>query len=127
MSIWNEMQVADRILAILREEVYPQEDHHFGRPFLTAYQIAIELHRRHSEIATRLDHPIGGRDTGLPYSLAQYVGRELSRRIPEELPQIEGGFLSNTHLANIVFNFEDGQIESSLTDTQYGVSMYRLR
>lgn len=40
MSLWEDFHFEERILEILRDTTYYQESHHFGRPFLTPYQIA---------------------------------------------------------------------------------------
>jgi hypothetical protein len=47
---------------------------------MTAYQLAIELHRRHPQVAAALGQPLGGAGIGQHNSLAQYLPRELSRR-----------------------------------------------
>lgn len=45
MSQWEDFRFEERIRQILQEVTYYREDHHFGRPFLTAYQIGIEYAR----------------------------------------------------------------------------------
>ncbi len=47
-SLWEQHNIGDRIIQILRE--VEDEGHHFGRPFLTAYQLAIEFDNRHHDI-----------------------------------------------------------------------------
>ena len=42
MSVWGEHAVEGKIIRILRETPY-QEAHHFGRPYLSAYQLAIAV------------------------------------------------------------------------------------
>ena len=51
-----------------------------------------------------------------------------SRRIHTgSITHIEGAFISNQHLRTIEFDAGDRVIRSSLTDSQYDLSMYRLR
>ena len=76
-----------------------------GRPFLTAYQIAIEFARRHPDIVKELGWPVGGEGMGKRNTLAQYLARWLSQLVkdnPDGL--VEGGFLSNQHLDDIRFD-----------------------
>ena len=125
MSLWEDCSFEARIRDIL--DIAPsRENHHFGRPFLTAYHIAILFAERHPEDADNIDKEIGGRDTGLSHSLAQYVARELSQRIGAgRLVGIEGRFLYGTHLRNLVYRSRRGDIESS-TGTSSDLSMFRL-
>ena len=74
-----------------------------------------------------LGYPVGGEGIGQRNSLAQYLARELSRRIHTgSIRNIEGRFLSNQFLEQISFLFGNEVIVSSLTDTQYPLSMFRL-
>ena len=95
---------------------------------MTAYQVAIALKEKYPEAVESLDYPLGGRGTGQQNSLVQYVAQNLSREIHGgRLPDIEGGFLSNQYLNEITFNYGSEIVTSSLTGTQYTLSMYRLR
>lgn len=127
MSHWQDLELEAEISRILAEvpEAVP---HHLGAPYLTAYQLAIEVAQRRPDVLNELGVPLGGRGSGKRTSLAQYLARELSRRInlDPEYP-IEGGFLSNWHLHDISFEKDGGIIHSSLTGTPYTLSMFRLR
>ena len=128
MSQWEDFEFEERIRHILQEVTYYREDHHFGRPFLTAYQIAIEYARRYPGDFNQIGLPIGGRRIGERNSLAQYIAGQLSQRMQSgTLPDFEGGFISNNHLSEISFENENQRIISSLTDTEYDLSMFRLR
>jgi hypothetical protein len=82
MSIWDELEVESKITDILRETPY-QETHHFGRPYLSAYQLAIAVDRRCPEVRTALGNPpVGGLGIGTRNSLAQYLAREWVRLSP---------------------------------------------
>ncbi len=127
-SLWQEYCFEERIETILREVEYTSRpDHHFGRPYLSAYQLAIEFALRHPESHTALGFQIGGTGIGEQVSLAQYIARELSRRIHSgEITDIEGAFFSNLHLAELVFDSKGTRIHSSLTGTEFDLSLYRL-
>jgi len=127
MSLWQEHDIESKVLAILQEAPEAAEGHHLGRPFLTAYQIAIEFNRRHPEVVAALGLPVGGAGTGQHNSLAQYLAKQLSDRVRDGRMPVEGGFLSNLHLNDITFNNGDSLITSSLTGTNFTLSMFRLR
>lgn len=126
-SKWQQYDIESKLIAILREVPEEAKGHHFGRPFLTAYQIAIEFAQRHPEVVEALGHPVGGEGIGVRYSLANYLAHQLSTRIRDGLIPVEGVFLSNKHLHAVTFDHNNELITSSLTDTQYTLSMYRLR
>lgn len=128
MSEWQELDLEQKVLLILRNVPDASADHHLGRPFLTAYQIAIEFAARYPEDTRRLGFPIGGVGTGQRNSLAQYLAGQLSRNISAgRMTEIEGGFLSNQHLNDITFQGGEGTIRSSLTGSGFTLSMFRLR
>ena len=125
MSNWEELDIENKIVDILRRAEGHPDEHHFGLPFLTAYQIAFD--HLYSNDVENLGFPVGGEGIGQRNSLAQYLARELSRRIHNgSILNIEGRFLSNQFLKQISFVFGDEVIVSSLTDTQYPLSMFRL-
>lgn len=126
MSKWEELNVEAHIREILEEIEYCRE-HHFERPFLTAYQLAIKFNQRFANEARELGFPVGGEGVGERNSLAQYLAGQLSKRISSgELQDIEGAFISNNDLERISFRNGDEIIVSSLTETQYDLSMFRL-
>jgi hypothetical protein len=128
MNHWQEQNLEQRIVEILTDVRYVKPEHHFGRPFITAYQLAIEYARRFPDDVVRLGYQIGGEGIGERSSLAQYLARELSRRTSNgQITRIEGAFLSNRHLGEIVFDNNGKPLTSSLTKTQFDLSMFRLR
>lgn len=128
MSNWQTHQLAEKITAILSEVPDAAQGHHLGRPFLTPYQIAIALAHRYPDVVASLGYPIGGSGTGQHNSLAQYIAQRLSAEIKAgRLPNVEGGFLSNQYLDDITFDHKGEIIRSSLTNTQFTLSLYRLR
>ena len=128
MTFWQEYGIYDKVLSILQDAREDREEHHLGRSFLTAYQIAIEFAERHPDIISKKDWPIGGEGAGERNSWAQYLARWLAQSVKDH-PNgpIEGGFLSNLHLRDIDFVHGDKIIRSSLTGSGFGLSMFRLR
>jgi hypothetical protein len=129
VSVWGDFEVEGKITDILRGTPY-QEAHHFGRPYLSAYQLAIAVERRWPGVRAALGNlPIGGLGIGTRNSLAQYLAGELSRRIKSgDLTTIEGAFLTDEDLMEIVYVEGDGRrVTSSLTGSGYDLSLFRLR
>jgi hypothetical protein len=129
MSVWGEHEVESKITDILTETPH-QEAHHFVRPYLSAYQLAIAVDRRWPEVRTALGNPpVGGLGIGTRNSLAQYLARELSRRIRSgDLTTVEGAFLTDEDLVELVYVESNGQrVTSSLTGSGYDLSLFRLR
>ena len=109
MSDWEDYHVENHVREILGGLESNPPGHHLGRPFLTAYQLAIEFDRRAPEIRRDKGWPIGGLGVGQHTSLAQYLARQLSRRIESgSITDIEGGFLSDLRLADLSFDLGRG-------------------
>lgn len=128
MSVWDRLSVEAKVREALADVTIVNESgHHFGRPFMTAYQLAIKLDRAHPEVARELNVAVGG--IGKGYSLAQYLAHQLSQRIKNADADyaIEGAFLSNDHVHRLSYEGPTGAFDSSLTGTGFDVSMFRLR
>ena len=125
MSIWEDFSIEARVRGIL--DVPPREPgHHFGHPFLTAYQIAIAFAERFRDDYDLIGKPIGGRGAGPSHSLAQYLARELSDRIRNgRVTGIQGADLHGTHLRTLAYRSPEGDVESS-TGSSSELSMFRL-
>ncbi|MPM44653.1 hypothetical protein SDC9_91332 [bioreactor metagenome] len=67
--LWEELKLEEKIIEILRVESH-EPGHHFGRPFFTPYQIAIEFKIRYPEEFEKIGKPVGGKGTGQPDSVA---------------------------------------------------------
>ena len=127
LSNWVKFGFEEKISEILEQIHYVEPGHHFRRPFLSAYQIAIEFARKHPDVVESLGYKIGGKGIGERKSLAQYIARQLSGKIKQDENYfIEGAFISNLHLKTINFIHDKEEIESSLTDSQFDLSMFRL-
>src|ERR1700741_3084843 len=123
-SMWDEFQLEDKIFRILDVESR-NSDHHFGRPFLTPYQIAISFKSLFPDDFSRMGKPVGGKGTGQKDSLSQYFALELSRRISSgSISNIEGRFLHRENLSTLQYNDEGEIIESSLMQSN-DLSMFR--
>jgi hypothetical protein len=125
MSLWENLDIEDKVREIL--DVKSQEPgHHFGRPFMTPYQIAISFKERHPDDFQAIGKPLGGKGTGQQDSVAQYIALELSRRIKDgKISDIEGRFLHGKSLKTLQYKDEGKIIESSLMQAA-DLSLYRL-
>ena len=125
-TFWDDHHLQEKITEVLAEITYNDPEHHFGRPFLTAYQLAILIKERFPDTFRRFGHPIGGRGSGVSYSFTSYLAGQLSQKIRDgAVANIEGGFLSNQKLQEIEFTDAGERVFSSLTDTQFDLSMFR--
>jgi hypothetical protein len=129
MSIWSDYDVEAKVVEVLGD-VHPVNDyHHFGRPYVSAYQLAIALDARYPEVAAALGVTIGGAGTGERDSLSQYLARELSRRIKSDaVYPVQGAFISNEAVHELSYDTASGErVTSSLTGTGFDLSLFRLR
>lgn len=125
MSLWDQHQIESKVRAILDVRSH-NPDHHFGRPFLTPYQIALEFEERYPAEFSQIGKPVGGRGNGQQDSLAQYLALELSKRISQQrLVGIEGRFLHRAHLRTLQYERDEHVVESSSMQA-YDLSMFRL-
>jgi hypothetical protein len=129
MTVWTTHNVEEHVREVLAAVAEGVPGHHFGPPFVTAYQLAIALDREYPAIREALVHELGGEGTGDRHSFAQYIARELSRRINlDRNHPVEGRMLSNADVVAIEYRGPGGEpVRSSLTGSGYDLSMYRLR
>ena len=131
MKVTHQFDLIQAVRDVLKTQVVPVmgsgSKHHFGRPFMTAYQIAIKVRRLHPSFKPQL--PLGGAGTGPGDTLARVVAHDLSVAIANgNANDIEGAFLSNAYELKLVYQDEAGNnICSSLTDSDRGVSIFRLK
>jgi hypothetical protein len=128
MASWS-ADIEDVVRHVLTGVTYAEFGRqHLGRPFITAYQLAIMVRRLEPELASELE--IGGEDVGQHRSLAQFLARELSQRIKREGDGyfIEGAQLASTDISTMRFRHPAGhEIASSVISAGYDTSMFRLR
>jgi hypothetical protein len=129
MSVWQSENVGDKVLEVLESVPHSSGTHHFGRPYVTAYQLAIGLDQTHPEIRQALNYPLGGEGVGQQYSLVQYLAKQLSDQIRDDPAYpVEGAFLSNESVQNLAFAAADGSVlTSSLTNTGVDLSLFRVK
>ena len=127
-NFWEDHGLGQKIVEVLADVSYADPHHHFGKPFVTAYQLAILFKERFPEDFRCFGRPVGGKDSGAQFSLASYLAGQLSRKIKRgEITNVEGSFLSNQQLKLVEFNDGGDIVTSSATDSQYDLSMFRLR
>ena len=127
MSEWEELRILSKVEEMLESVSRESEEHHFGSPFVTTYQIAIAYAQQYPEDLERMEYEVGGKDTGVHYSLAQYLAQQLSMRIDNgEIETIEGRFISNLYVSNFIFDSGDIHVESSAVGRRAKISMFRL-
>ena len=127
MTVWsNELEVAIR-QALAGIQPMEQNREHLGRPFVTAYQLAIRVRA----LMPGLDMPVGGEGIGTQRTLTRYLATELSRRIRSEGDDcfVEGAQLSSAEVAVMSFRNPDGgdPIRNSNLVPRYDTTMFRLR
>jgi len=131
MSSWERYGMSGRVRRVL--EAVPlnnPQGHHFGRPYLSSYQIAIALDAEDPRLREDLGKAVGGRGTGSHTSLAQYIGNELSKQIRAQGDQhfVEGAFMSNQRVRSVVYQGVGGNdVVSSLAGTQFDMALSRIR
>ena len=128
MSLWDELQLYNKIRTILKSCTPHDHDHHFGNySYLTPYQIALKLKEKYPYIYGKIEKPIGGKGTGRRDSLAQYIVNELSKRIKSgEITDIEGAFLFREYLHKLEYQSDNEMIESSSGES-YDLSLFRYK
>jgi len=127
MSEWEDLRIQSKVEGILGPVSRENQEHHFGVPFMTTYQIAIDYAQQFPEDLQRMEYEVGGSGTGVHYSLAQYLAQQLSARIKSgEITNIEGCFISNRHVTKFIFDSMNIHVESSITGKHASISMFRL-
>ncbi len=128
MSIWLDRGVEATVLDVL-EAVHTPENHHFGRPYLTAYQLATVVQQRDPGLAEALGVPFGGAGAGQERSLVSYLALELSKhgRADPNYP-VEGAFVSNDNVLDMVFRGpNESEVHSSASEAGWPLALFRLR
>ena len=101
--------------------------HHLGRPFMSAYQIAIRFAEAYPDNALVRTRPLGGEGTGSAQSLAQQIARFLSQAIARGTAgDIEGGFISHACVDDFCFRHQDRQVRVSGLRTAPAHSIFRV-
>ena len=129
MSHWQDMNLQDKVLKILKNVKPYDQHHHLNMPFLSPYQIAIKFAEQYPKECEALDKPIGGKGSKSYNSIAQYIAGQLSRVVKDALEsgakiEIEGAFLLRDNLDELIYKYIGGEIRSSL-GTTWDMSIFR--
>ncbi len=124
VSKWESLELEAMITELLRQ-FSSGKPHHFGTPFVSAYQLAIALADTCPDLAEEIGLPIGGVGNEDHFSLTQYLAHELSTRIKRgEITTIEGRWMSRMYLPELTFVDDDMELQASANS--HGLSMFRL-
>ncbi|MFL0167941.1 hypothetical protein [Candidatus Clostridium helianthi] len=124
MSDWKNYNLEDKLRGILSREKVRHP--HLGQSFLSVYQLAIKYDKEFHNDVEAMGYKVGGKGSNVYTSLAQYIGRELSKRIKRgDITDIEGAVLSDTELSGIIF--DNDSIVSSVTGNENGLSLFRIK
>jgi hypothetical protein len=127
---WNEHGLTRLLTDILRHAAAMQAQEHFGAPYMTPYQLAIEVQCQAPEVFLAIGKPLGGLGAGQTNTLDQYLANELSKRVKRDGDRfpIEGAALSSEHVEAVIFHNADGaEVESTIPGSGYPFSMFRWR
>lgn len=125
MSHWINYSIERHVLAVLDVAQANSAHHFFGRPFLTAYQLAIGVHEREPRLPAAMSNDLGGVGVERTRSFARYLANELSKRIKADSAfPVEGRYLSAVYQQSLEYSVGGTTITSSKQDE---VSMFRLR
>jgi hypothetical protein len=124
-SLWDQHNVTALVRHILA--TVPAESRHgTGRPFLTAYQIAIEFDRQFPVVTAALGQALGGQGQG-PFALTTYLARWLPDRIYiRGITDIELGFLSPLHMTRLEFLSGEATMTATTHQAGFATTMFRL-
>ena len=123
-NLWVELDLEQKIIGLLAEQVSTNVGSDFGRPFVTAYQLAIMFAERYPgdyEVFVNRGFPMGGLNSGTRNSLPQYLAGQMASKAVNQSMGIEGGFLSCEHLSG--FNYGGDLVKSSVPQ----VAMFRMK
>lgn len=113
---WNAYGVEPAVLEILQGVRGHEQSRALGRPYLTAYQLAVAFDQRYPAIAAELAREIAtAGDDWIP-TLAAYLARELAAAIAGgRLPGVQAALLSDRHL--LAASFGRGGLPSAKVDS----------
>lgn len=120
MKQTHEQKFVEKCIRILSEVPMYSGARHFGRPFMTSYQLAITFKHLYPDEFAQLGLPIGS-ESANETSLARYVAQNLSEAVKQGHAHIEIGLLSYEHLEDITLD-NDGEI---IRPTRFPVTMFR--
>jgi len=127
MSFWEENDLTPKVENILRQQKPSKQYAHFGRPFLTAIQLAHKFKRVYPEIIESFIEEEGVHQHALS-SLAAFLVKELFGRISiGRITSIEGAVLSTSNLNKLNFVIDDVAIKSLIEKDSLDLFVFRYR
>ncbi len=125
-TLWERFDIGNKINAILRD-IVKDDPQHYGQPFFTAYQLAIEISSRYPDDFAAMGKPVGGEGTGQPNSLSQYLAGEISRRIKSgKIRNIEIAFVHSRYVREMTFRHKGESVRASTPEAGFPISIFRL-
>ena len=121
----NEFDV-NHLLQIMDRCREYEPGHPLGRPYMSAYQIAICFAREHPEHPLVQDLDVGGEGTGERRSLAQRIARFLSGAAQDPGSEVDGAFISHQNIAEFSFDNNGSRVRVSGLNRP-GHSIFRRR
>lgn len=130
-SIWRRLNVESKVVDVLASVEPTWSPRLGGRPFVSAYQLAILLDDRYPEVRQALGGvPVGGADSGSRTSLTQYLAERVGAEIRGHGDdyRIEGATLSRVKLGELRFKVAgQDDIRNSNAEAGMDLSLFRLR
>lgn len=131
VTLWWTHGMEERVREVLHAvHLNSDQAHALGRPFVSSYQRAILIDELDPNLKAVIGKEVGGSGTGAHHSLAQYLGKELTRQIRAdgEAHFVEGAFMSNERVRSIIHEGANGaDVVSSVAGTANDITLFRLR
>jgi len=118
----------EHVFEVLRSKTFAlKKPHHFGSPFISAYQIAVEFEVQFPDVVDKYNKGVGSGYDGM-HNLAAYIARSLSQNIKNNPNYaVEGAWLSANGLDDLAY-LHKNSTKSGSSNTEYGAfSMYRMK
>jgi len=110
---------------ILKDCPEYEHNHHLGRLFMSAYQIAIQFAEDHPQYSSVKNRQVGGKGKGPSHSLVQRIAIFLSKSIKDgKAPDIEGGFISHGFIGELWFDHKGQRVEPSRNNVAHSIFRY---
>lgn len=126
MALYKQLNLETKLLDILADVDPHDPGHHFGKPFMTPYQVAIFFKEKYQAEFDAIGKPFGGEGTGQHDSFVQYLAQILTNISKQDDSKVEGAFLSRSKLSKLEYKGNDTSIKSSL-GTTWDLTMFRLK
>jgi hypothetical protein len=135
MSQWQEYDFEGKLIEILHaEEFTTRSPHHFGQPFVTAYQLAAAFEEKYPDLCRELNKVVDGAGPNNPDkdSLARYLAHQLTAKIKaaenrNEPYPVEAAWLSSNGLGRLHFIHNRVEKTGGPNAEFGGYSLFRLK